>query len=377
MSVRNKNDSPQGRQGRRSLQLTIVLLVLAGIVVAATVYHFFPRQEAGDKSPPQAEGPDLARTIRAKMENALAAMDETADCSDRASQMLRREILSELRIKAAGYILSNRGDVTVRPMLAKVLLRLDQADAAERVVDDLLKLAPGSAEGLWLKGVIMRQHQEKGYADLIRRAAESPQADAEIWATYGQVLVDEGRHEQAEIYLAKSLQARRQAGERLTPKDAEMLCSLAGMEIRRGRFDLAIMRLTEAAKLAPADLEVVLRLIEAQRGAGKLDAAELTLEDARNRFHKWADQAALSVELGNIRSRQEKWLEAADAYGQAVGHPKLGADAGLEAAKCCYKAGKYALAMEQIDAALEVRPQHAETLQWARRIEEARFPRPQ
>jgi len=288
--------------------------------------------------------------------------------------------LSESCVAAEMYIRVNPGDVTVRPLLARLRLQMGQASEAERVVDDLLAIDPRCPEGLFLKGQIMRLLGKEGHMDYLRRAVEASGSDAEILAAYGRGLIAEGLHEQARGYLEKAIQVRRQAAGQLTADDAGILYDLAIIDMREPageHLGRASEYLAQAAKLAPSSIDIVLKLIEAQRLAGKLDAAEQIFEDALERFNKWADQAALRMELGRIRSRQQRWLDAAEAFKRASGHPTLGAEAALEAAKCYYSAGKYAMAMEQIDAALAAAPQDPDVLQWAAKIEDARFPRPQ
>jgi len=315
------------------------------------------------------------RWIRESVENAFAIAEEREDRGVPGTEAVSLKVFAEFQDIAAGYVRSNPGDVTVRPVLVRLLLRLGKVDDAQRVVDDLLKLVPSLAEGLWLKGVIMCSRQQDGYMKYFRLAADSPEADTEILETYGEALLAENRYDEAEGYLSKALETKRRTGDKTSAREADILYGLAKIDVHKAEFRLAAEHLREAARLAPSKLEIVQMLIEAHRRAGNLAQAEQTLKEANERFPKWVDQAALSMELGRIRQQQQKWLEAGDAFAQAAKHPKLGTEAAFEAAKCYHAAEKYSMAMEHIDAVIEVRPYDAEALEWMRKIEDARFPR--
>jgi tetratricopeptide (TPR) repeat protein len=399
------NDS----DNRGSRQLAVVLPILAVVIVAMSIYQL--RQPAldtrdagkdrssryasaeGSQSPAggyengsrvsraprgdasKANGQELAKSVLASLENALAETDSTAGSPSPSVQKLRRVVLEKSCANARKYLLTDPEDTVVRPALTELLLRLDKLAEAEQVMDKLLELAPESAQGLWLKGRIMRRRGKEGYMEYLRRAADKPTADARILQTCGQALLDAGQYKQAEKYLKRALQARRRANDRLAARDAQMLYGLGVIELRRNRLDRAAELLGEAAKLAPSDLPILLELLEALRLAGRHAQAAETLSDARGRFGKWVDRAALSMELGKIRRDQGKWVEAAEAFAQASGHPSFGAEAALQAAQCYYNAGRYASAMQHIDAAVKVRRDDPEALEWLSKIEDARFPR--
>ncbi len=356
MPEKHKTDAQNDRRKQGSRQLTIVLLVLAVVIAAATIYQFYPRKKAPPKPPVKTVRNDEAWKIRAKIENALVVDEETADNPSAGIQELRRKVLHEFRAKAAMYVRGNPDDVIVRPMLARLWLRLGEVDEADGVVKNLLKLAPDSAEGLYLKGEVLRRRGQGGYIELFRRAAESSRADAEIWSAYGLSMLADGHDRQAEKYLVKALRPRRETAGELTAKDVGLLVSVGELAMRRGDFGEAADRLAEAWKLAPTRFDVAVKLVEAQRKAGRLDAAERTVRRALATFGKWKRKMKLRLEEGKIFLAQGRWVEAVELSDEAGRHKPLRGEAALLAAMCYYQLGKLTLATEQIDIAARLRP---------------------
>ena len=357
-----------------SLQLTIVLLALAGLVVVATLYYVF-------RSPPEVGPPDgsddphaLARELRAKVETAIRDFDETAGSESEDVQALRRMVLEEWRKRCREYLAKDPMDIIVRPALARLLLRLGDLAAAERAADALLRLAPESPEAFWIKGLVRVRRGDAAGLDYLRRAAESDQAAPIMWMHYGEALAESGRREAAGRWLGKVLEARRGRPEGLGRSDLPLLRRLADMAAAEGRHDEAAGILADLLRIDPDDMEAALKRAASLRLAGRLDEAEEQLTAVAARTRPGGKPAAsVAMERGRLAEARGQWPAAARAYAAAAGHPSHHAEGALQAAISYYRAGRYALAMEQIDAAAEVVPEDRRVRKWIGKIEDARF----
>jgi tetratricopeptide (TPR) repeat protein len=364
------DSQPKSPSPRGNWPLTVVLLLLAVAVVGVTVHYLRSRGEPAPDGPPPADPLAEARQVRAKIEDALAVAEETA--GEASLDPLRRQVLRKFRDNAARFVELYPRDVIVRPVLAKLELELGNATAAERVVSRLLELSPGLPEGVYLRARVMRLRGEQGYLALFRQAADADPADAEINTACGLALFDAGDDAAAEPYLRRAVRARREAGADLTRADARALKALGVVAMRQARYEEAAALLGEAAAADPSDLDVAVRLVEAHRLAGDLDAAEDAYRRAETHFNKWADRCVLSLQLAEVLRDGGRFREAAEVFAAAARHQPLRAAAALQAAKCYYEVGEFADAMVQIDAAAAAGDSE-EIRRWQRKIEDARF----
>jgi len=374
------------QRGRR--ELAVVLLLLAGAVVAVSVYALVSGSEGGAPDGRDGDGktsgvdtPTLddveraAEELRAVLEEDLAAAADAADNPEPVAQGLRQKLLEEARDRTRRAVKAFPADVILRPVLIRALLALGQVEEAEEVLAELRLRVPNKPETLYLAAEVAKR-RGRPHVELLRRAARSevpPRAgvDAEIWGAYGLALLAEGRGGEARQYLRGAVLARHNAPGELGRRDLPLLTALGRMEYEAEQYAEAGVLLGDAAKLAPQDYEIATLLIESKLRAGELDAAEEALTRAQATFGKWMRLMELKAMEGRLRQQQERWAEAAEAFVQASANPPLKARASLHAAVSYHKAGESALAREQIRIAAELRPNDPDVRAWRREIEAA------
>ena len=364
--ARNETKRPaeetQPRKARR--RLTAVLLLAAAAVVGLTIYvAVHPPWASSEPAGPEPGLSEAAKTRRV-LEGLLANADAQDPRGGPLMMVARRQAYERACDLARRFIqMRDRNDVVVRPILAQAQLRLGRLAEAERTIDDLLRLAPGSAEGLMVKARLVKARGGEGALAFLRRAAESTQATPRIWARYGTELLAEGQIALGREYLQRAYDA----GER----DRQTLLNLAVLATQGGQFERAASLLNEVVQMGRPSLLVLSRLAEAQKDAGKLPAAEKTLRQAL----AGRESPELRLQLGNVLLLQRRRREAAEAYAKAAEHPLAEAAGAFRAARVYYLLGRYAAAMKYIDRAAD----HAETpevRQWRKTIEDARFGEP-
>jgi len=351
----------EGAEAPRGRRLTAVLLLAAAAVIAGTIYVAVspPWDSPGPNLPDP--GPSEAEKTRQTVEDMLARADEIDPQAGARALVIKRETYERACEMARTFIaLHDRTDVVLRPALAKAQLRLGDVRAAERTVDELLRLSPASVEGLWMKGQLLAVRDRDAAMEYFRRAAESDQAGAEIWSQYGAKLFSRGRFEAAREYLTRA--------ERAGQRDHQTLLGLAMLAMRANDFARAEQLLAETARSGRGSVRVLSMLAEAQKQGGRLAQAEKTLRRALD----LQPSPELRLQLGGVLILLRRRAEAAEMFAKASEGPSLEAAAALKAARLYYILDKYALAMKYIDRVAE----HGVTptvLRWRTKIENARF----
>lgn len=356
---RNKPAEPAVSPSR-GFPLSILLLLAAVVVVGLTIYVSVNPPWA---RPPQPlpDGPSQAQRTRAVIESLLARADAISlDSGPQALAAQRQAYEQAVQVARKFIEMSDRTDVVVRPMLANALLRLDRMPEAERTVDELLKLSPSSAEGLLMKGQLVRRRDRRGALDYFRRAAESERATDEIWATYGAELMAFRRRDEAQVYLERA--------EKAGNRDHKTLFALALLAMGDNRFPRAESLLAELASRERPSPQVLALLAEAQKYLDKNAQAEKTIRKAL----EIREAPELRMQLADVLVLLRRREEAADTYAKASETPGLELEAGLKAARLYYLLEKYAQAMKHIDRIASAAPT-PDVLEWKKRIEDARF----
>jgi Tfp pilus assembly protein PilF len=353
-----------GAEARRGWRLPAVLLLTAAAVIGATVYvAVSPPWESPGREVPE-PGPTQAEKTRQTIEEMLARADAIDAKAGARALVAKREAYETACDLARRFIqLTDRRDVVVRPALAKAQLRLGKLELAERTVDDLLRLSPGSLEGLWMKGQLLAARDRDAAMEYFRRAAESDQAGPEIWARYGAKLLSRGRVEAAREYLTRA--------ERAGQRDHQTLLALAMLALRAEDFARAEELLEEVSRSGRGSVRVLSMLAEAQKQAGRLPQAEKTLRKAMDLQRS----PELRLQLGDVLILLRRRAEAAEMFAKAAESPSLEPVAALKAARLYNNLERYALAMKYIDRAAE-HGLTAAVRQWRTRIENARFGEP-
>ena len=340
--------------------LTKVLILLA--VVLAGVAIYVASNPADKPAPPSTTDPG---TQISQAERILNEVEPVLN-QEYPNAALEQQALSSTASLMQSYIRAHPDDVEIRPVLGEVLLRLGRLQDTEVVVTDLLRLDPGSPEGLWLRGDLRRQRGADDWRDWYRKAAQSSRATPRILGRYGLLMMIENRPEQAESYLRRAVQAG--------VDQPHVLAGLAQIELESRNFRPALELARRASDKQPDDTQLLMLLARAQRRTGDYASAARTLDKAIQRSKQpWP----LWMELGEVRTAQGAFLPAAEAFAEAAAYRQIRPLAALKAARAYYFEDRFALAMKYIDMASEYGPQIPQVATLRQKIENARFGPPQ
>jgi tetratricopeptide (TPR) repeat protein len=320
----------------------LALWALAAVVAGVAVYVAIAPERGADatRNPVATPPPTELQRVSASLE-ALLAQRQFAPARD----------------LALTYVKAHRDDTTVRKLLARAHVGLGEDALAEQAIDQVIRISPTDAQARWTKGLLARK---RGADPLpfFDSAARSVLADAALWADYGQELLAAQRPSQAAEYLQKAYRAGL--------RNHAVLAGLGTLALGEDN-SRALELLTQAAVHPQADTRTLTALAQAQRAAGDLEAAAVSLERAMAMEIDPHNQGVLGIALGQVREAQEQWVDAARAYTAA---------SAFDAARCYFIGGKLALAMEQIDIAAQRPDAPPAVLALRQRIENARFGSP-
>ena len=345
MKPGSANTSPPQRR-----LMPLALLVLAAAAAGLGAYlHFAPvRTREGDDTLGGAEGRTQADDVLAK----------TAPLIDRGAYGAAVDLMR-------AHVLTDPGDVRVRPMLIEAQLRAGRIADAERTADELLQLTPKSAEALWLKGMAVHRGGGADSVAYFRKAAEEGEGTGPMfWAKFGLLMLSEENVSEAETYLRRALAAGL--------RNELTLRGMGEVALRTGRFEEAAKLLADAVEHNADDADLWAELAEAQKNIGKMDAAAASVAKGL----ALAKTGALHKLHAEVLLLRTSLPEAAEAYAKAADFPAQAFECSLRAASTYYRLGKYALAMKYIDRAAEIKPKHPEVVTLLRKIEDARFGKP-
>src|SRR6185503_9995407 len=105
-------------------------------------------------------------------------------------------------------------------------------------------------------------------------------------------------------------------GSPLMATNPNLQMTLGRLQLRAGKPELAVPILEKVVQQAPWAAEPLLLLYEAQATQGKFDEAERSLIQAAEVNPRYYST------LGQFYERQNKWGDAADAYGEAIASSK-------------------------------------------------------
>lgn len=333
---------------RRLMPLALLVLA-AGAAGLGAYLHFAPlRTREGDDTLPGAEGLSQADDVLAK----------AAPLIDGGAYGVAIDLMRS-------HVLTDPGDVRIRPMLIEAQLRAGRVAEAEQTADELLQLMPRSAEALWLKGMAIHRRGGADYVAYFRKAAEEGEGTGPtIWAKFGLLMLSENNAAEAETYLRRALAAGL--------RNELTLRGMGEIALQAGRFEDAEKFLAEAVGHNPRDPNLWAELAEAQKNVGKMDAAA----DSVAKGLALRETGALHKLHAEVLLLSKSLPAAADAYAKAADFPAQAFECSLRAASTYYRLGKYALAMKFVDRAAEITPDHPEVVALLRKIEDARFGKP-
>jgi tetratricopeptide (TPR) repeat protein len=227
------------------------------------------------------------------------------------------------------------GDLSVDLALARLYLDADRAAEAVPLLRRIVLEQPQYAEG----SVLLADAQE---------AAGAPDAAVE---TLTNLLDDQPQFFRGHVQLAELYEHQRrwpQAADAwakvqaLNPKNTEVAARRATALINGGRPGDARDVLTAALKVAPGDLRMTFMLVQAQREAGDLDAAETTARALQTAHPEDARASYLLAQTLDARGRHQ---EVVDLLKPEIARQKAAKAKGAQVAMLL---GSEGLALQQL-----------------------------
>ena len=158
------------------------------------------------------------------------------------------------------------------PEAAGLLARARQAwgqrqfDAAERLIAQVLALAPDEADAIRMRGMVAQRRGDHGTAsDCFRRVLGAWPEDADLRIGLGIALYERGEIDEAMAQLRRACE--------LAPNSGSAWFNLGEALWRQTHTDEAIAALQRALELVPAYVPAMLSLARAQASLGHIDAA--------------------------------------------------------------------------------------------------------
>jgi len=334
------NTPQQQNPSQPKIKLWLVILVLALVIIGATIYIAVSENRTHYDSSPKS-----------------SLVDEVLLNAD---VFLDMEQFAAARDLLASYEKSHPGNIEVQTALARAYLGLSEPDKADSLIEAVLARSPQWAEALWVKGEIIRLQGKADYMDYFRAAAESQIGTSpRIWSMYGLELLERKDFEIAGEYLQRAVLAGHE--------DFLTLRALGGVLLRQKKYSQAAEFLSKAVKKYNKEPRVWAMLAEAQKNEGKFSQAESTLERAL----ELKRDAFLLYMLGDVKLLLGNTQEAAALYAEVTDDPQYRAFASFKAARCNYLLGKYELANRYIDISSELQPGNKDVATWKRKIASA------
>ena len=208
--------------------------------------------------------------------------------------------------------------------LGEAQRRRGKLDAAAGALDRALELEPENARTLWFRGQVLAEQKKLSKAVThLKRATELDSSLVEAFATLGEVLMQLSRHDEALAAFDRALTAGDPV-DRTMPalrgdQRAAVLANRATVLEHRGHFAKAAAALQEAVRLMPEDADMLARLADSLRLAGRPTDALIAADGALARVRTHAD--ALTVK-GLVLAALDRTDEAVLALHAAVSeHP--------------------------------------------------------
>jgi Tfp pilus assembly protein PilF len=242
-------------------------------------------------------------------------------------------------------------------------LRLGSLDACDATLNEALALRPDDAAAIWMKGVLALRRGDNPAA-LFRRAAQTPNAPADVLGNFGLYLLSEEQPAEAETYLRQA--ATGQTG------NGRVYAELGKIALEQNRIDEAYRLLKRATQLSPRNVEAWAVLAEVQKNRNEPAQAVASLHQALQAAGG-AQRGMVLMELGRAKMAGRGWSEAAELFAQAADYPAVRPRAAFLAAQCYYFTEAYGKAMFYIDQAIATAPNDSVVNEWKRKIENARY----
>lgn len=336
-----ENEKTPGKRTR------IIIAVFCVIAAAAIIYFCWPTKNV--QMPVTAPAPEPMDAQKVLM---------------RAKELAGGGNINQAIALLQQYSFQRPGDILVTPTLTKLYILTGQKAKASELIETLLKAQPDNPKILWLRGELEKA-SGKDPMRWYRQAAELPAADEEILSQYAVVLWDAKQYKPAEAYVEKALQAGSTDGR---------VQQIAGhLALKQGRLEDAKNHLTIATEKDKQSVQAWSDMAETCKKLGQdkqaINALKHVLQYAGGETRKNA-----LFELAGMLVEQKEYMQAGDTYVKAAdAQPTLKKNCLLEAAKCYWRAERYALAMKYIDITYEIQSDDEEVIAWRTKIENARF----
>lgn len=339
-----RKTNPAEKQQTHKSYVTIIVLTLALVITVTALYLGLKKE-----SP-----------TRQKDDRNLSDSQQVITQATRYMQLREFPVAIEL---LRSHLHKQPDDADAMLMLARAQLGMELVKEGEATLDNLLKLKPGMAEAMWMKGNLLDRRKDPASEEYYRKAAESVvNPSPVVWARYGLFLLTKDKMSEAETWFRKALDAGQE--------DYVTLRGLGEVEHIRGNFEAAAELLGQAVRMGQSDEQAWLLLADAQKNSGLFAEAIDTLKNA-GRFPN--SQPDRMVQMGDVLMLQKNIEDAIAWYLKAAEYEKLRGVASLKAAKCYYLQDRFALAMKYIDIAAAITPGDAGVIRWKKIIEDARF----
>ncbi len=283
-----------------------------------------------------------------------------------AKDFLRQNQPTEAVNVLRNYLASNWKDQEVRLRLVELYMKLGNLEQAQATLNEALAITPENADVFWVQGVLA-MHKNLNPVIYFRRAAELPNASADILGNFGLYLLSEGQPEDAEDYLRRATESG--AG------NGEVYEKLGTILFLRKKIDEAYPLLMRATQLTPDNADAWAMLAEMQKNRNESEEATASLNMALT-VARGEQRGVVLMEMARSRMTQSQWDQAAEMFAQATDYPSVQARASFLAAQCFYHTGAYAKAMHYIDRAAAAMPDNDAVFPWKQKIEAARFGQP-
>lgn len=334
---------------RASMNKLLLAAILAIIAVLAIVYFAWPpKQKLISVDPAGSELPQTPAQQTLTKVNTLCQAG------------LVKKAIATLEQHKSEFA----GEVIVLPTLARLYLQTGQVEKANNLVEEIIELAPTNPKVWWLKGQLdlaARKNPMPSYA----KAANMSTATPDIKGRYGVELFKRRKIDQARNYINQAI-----AG---GVKDPAVFYA-AGLHAKiDGKNQLALDMLSKSLTLEPKNGAGWVDLADVQKKLS-MDTAVIDSLNKALDYVRGKKRQDVLFELAAALAEQKQWNQAGKYFAKASENAgPLRLLACTEAAKCYWRGGKYALAMQNIDSAYELAPNNQEVIAWRVKIENSRF----
>jgi len=261
--------------------------------------------------------------------------------------------------------MSSKSDAQAQELVDRAQVAQQQGDAelAESLLKEAVRVSPGSAENYrGLAQLHMERRDIDGAVEHLRRSLQADPNDPLTHFHLAQVLFHRGEYDEADSSLSKVLQ--------LDPSHGAALMLKGALAERQGRGQVALAAYHQVLAAEPDNVEARLRVAGIHLRSEKPEnAAHVLRSICQCPYATQQEKCDAQWRLGKAYGRQERWSKAAESISAALKtKPQPTADDWYELADAWYRAGDPHQAHTAIRHALELEPQHANSIALAQHL---------